>query len=141
MERTNDLMVVGIGEDEDMPPREGTESEGSGQDMHLLAPDPDDDQRATLQGFGSVSVDNGSTNRRIYISHALSTWNLRLFEFAAVLFLSTIYPQTLLPASVYALVRAGSAIIFARVIGRTIDSKDRLSVLRIAIGRSLISFS
>ncbi|KAJ3728187.1 hypothetical protein DFJ43DRAFT_1085170 [Lentinula guzmanii] len=38
----------------------------------------------------------------LYISHFLSTWNSRVFEFGAVLYLATIYPGTLLPMSIYA---------------------------------------
>lgn len=70
---------------------------------------------------------------RLYTSHFLSTWNSRLFEFGSVLFLAAIYPQTLLPMSVYALVRSGAAIIFARVLGAWIDRGERLSVVQISI--------
>lgn len=75
-------------------------------------------------------------NRQLYVSHFLSTWNVRGFEFGAVLFLATIFPGTLLPMSVYALVRAASAIILSPVIGRYIDSGDRLQVIRVSIGKS-----
>ncbi|KAF9046947.1 hypothetical protein BDZ89DRAFT_1007573 [Hymenopellis radicata] len=70
---------------------------------------------------------------RLYTSHFLSTWNSRLFEFAAVLFLASIFPSTLLPMSVYALVRSGAAILFAQLIGGFIDSGDRLWVVRTSI--------
>lgn len=70
---------------------------------------------------------------RLYTSHFLSTWNSRLFEFGSVLFLASIYPQTLLPMSVYALVRSGAAIIFARVLGAWIDRGERLSTVQISI--------
>ncbi|KAL6715354.1 carboxypeptidase C [Lecanora helva] len=66
--------------------------------------------------------------RRLYVSHFLSTWNSRVFEFGAVLFLAQFFPGTLLPASVYALVRAASAICFAHLVGNYIDSEDRLKV-------------
>ncbi|RYP22147.1 hypothetical protein DL767_009121 [Monosporascus sp. MG133] len=69
----------------------------------------------------------------LYISHFLSTWNSRLFEFAAVLFLASIFPHTLLPMSVYALVRSGAAILFAQPIGSLIDKGNRLTVVRISI--------
>jgi iron-regulated transporter 1 len=70
---------------------------------------------------------------RLYTSHFLSTWNSRLFEFGSVLFLASIYPQTLLPMSVYALVRSGTAIIFARALGAWIDRGERLSTVQISI--------
>jgi hypothetical protein len=75
-------------------------------------------------------------NRQLYISHFLSTWNVRGFEFGAVLFIATIIPGTLLPMSVYALVRAASAIFLSPVVGRYIDSGDRLQVIRVSIGKS-----
>lgn len=74
-----------------------------------------------------------ATTRRLYISHFLSTWNSRSFEFGAVLFLASIYPETLLMLSIYALVRSASAIFFAPVIGRVIDARGRLSVVRLSI--------
>lgn len=70
---------------------------------------------------------------RLYVSHFLSTWNSRLFEFAAVLFLASIFPGTLLPMSVYALVRSGAAIIFGQSIGSLIDRGNRLAVVRASI--------
>lgn len=79
--------------------------------------------------------------RRLYISHFLSTWNSRSFEFGAVLFFASIFPLTLLPLSIYALVRSGSAIIFAPMIGRAIDRRSRLPVVRFSIGKLLSSAS
>ncbi len=74
--------------------------------------------------------------RGLYMSHFLSTWNSRVFEFGAVLYLATIYPGTLLPMSVYALMRSLSAIIFAPAVGQYIDIGDRLQVVRVSIGKS-----
>ncbi|KAH6689828.1 Ferroporti-1 [Plectosphaerella plurivora] len=71
--------------------------------------------------------------RRLYLSHFLSTWNSRVFEFGAVLYLAAIFPGTLLPMSVYALARGLSAILFAPAVGRFIDTVDRLHVVRVSI--------
>ena len=71
--------------------------------------------------------------RRLYLSHALSTWNSRLFEFGAFLFLANIYPNTLLPASVYALARAASAALLSPWLGSYIDRADRLKAVRLSI--------
>ncbi len=73
----------------------------------------------------------------LYISHFLSTWNSRVFEFGAVLFLASIYPGTLLPMSIYALSRGLSAILFAPAVGHYIDARNRLHVVRSSIGISL----
>ena len=75
------------------------------------------------------------TRRLLYISHFLSTWNARVFEFGAYLFLAKIYPGTLLPASVYALSRAASAALLSNIVGRLVDTGDRLRVIRISIGK------
>ncbi|TLD16216.1 uncharacterized protein PgNI_00056 [Pyricularia grisea] len=84
-----------------------------------------------------------SLELRLYVSHFLSTWNSRLFEFAAVLFLASIFPNTLLPMSVYALVRSGAAIVFGQSIGSWIDRGDRLTVVRVSIvgQRLAVAFS
>ncbi|KAJ3493138.1 hypothetical protein NLG97_g4926 [Lecanicillium saksenae] len=70
---------------------------------------------------------------RLYISHTLSAWNSRLFEFGAVLFLASIFPKTLLPMSVYALARSLSGIVLAQPVGAWIDRGNRLSVVRASI--------
>jgi iron-regulated transporter 1 len=71
--------------------------------------------------------------RRLYISHFLSAWNSRLFEFGAVLFLAIIKPGTLLYASIYAFVRSFSAILLASKIGQCIDEWNRLRCIQTSI--------
>lgn len=78
-------------------------------------------------------LDVSGIKPRLYVSHFLSTWNSRVFEFGAVLFLARIFPGTLLPSSIYALVRAASAICFAPLVGRYVDQGDRLKVVRLSI--------
>ncbi|KIH93365.1 solute carrier family 40 (iron-regulated transporter), member 1 [Sporothrix brasiliensis 5110] len=70
---------------------------------------------------------------RLYVSHFLSTWNSRVFEFAAVLFLAAVFPDTLLPMSVYAVVRGVAAMVFAEAVGACIDRVDRLAAVRASI--------
>lgn len=72
--------------------------------------------------------------RRLYVSHALSTWNSRVFEMGAVLYLASIYPGTLLPVSIYSLARGASAAVLSPVIGQYIDTCNRLRVVRFSIG-------
>ena len=69
----------------------------------------------------------------LFVSHFLSTWNSRLFEMGAVLFIAAIYPETLLPVSIYALARSGAAVVFSAAIGICIDTFDRLIIVRISI--------
>ncbi|KAJ6112711.1 iron-regulated transporter [Penicillium capsulatum] len=70
---------------------------------------------------------------RLYFSHFLSTWNSRVFQFGAVLYLATLYPGTLLPMSIYALSRGLAGIIFAPAVGYYVDVGDRLQVVRVSI--------
>lgn len=72
--------------------------------------------------------------RRLYLSHFLSTWNSRVFEFGAVLYLAIIFPGTLLPMSIYAFTRGLSAIVFAPSVGLYIDTGNRMQVVRLSIG-------
>lgn len=93
------------------------------------------DSLSLVQGEAAAIQPREPTNSRslLYTSHFLSAWNCRLFEFGAVLFLAEAFPDTLLPSSIYAFVRAAAVIGFSPVIGDYIDIMDRLVVLRISI--------
>ncbi|KYK58094.1 hypothetical protein DCS_05107 [Drechmeria coniospora] len=71
--------------------------------------------------------------RPLFISHLLSTWNSRVFEFGAVLYLAVIFPDTLLPMSVYALTRGLAVILFSSAVGHYVDVGNRLRVVRVSI--------
>lgn len=107
-------------------------------------PDPltnDEDTRR----LGSPSTDEGSNQctmaaeqstkvaRRLYISHALSTWNSRMFEFGAFLFLARVFPGTLLFASIYALARSLAVFLLSSWVGAFMDKSNRLSTIRSSI--------
>ncbi len=74
-----------------------------------------------------------SLPRYLYLSHLLSTFNARLFEFAAVLFLAAAFPASLLPVSLYAALRALAALLGADALGACIDRGHRLRVVRVSI--------
>jgi len=71
---------------------------------------------------------------RLYLSHALSTWHSRMFEFGAVLFLASIVPGTVHYASIYALVRSLAAVALSAWLGDRVDRADRLVAVRHSIG-------
>ena len=77
-------------------------------------------------------------SRKLYLSHFLSTWNSRVFEFGAVLYLAGIFPGTLVPMSLYALARGLSAFLFSPVVGSYIDTANRLQVVRLSIGMTAL---
>lgn len=98
-------------------------------------PDPQDLVSARAEGpsAGDPIATTRPVLRRLYVSHLLSTFNSRLFEFGAVLFLASIYPGTLAPLSAYALIRGLAAISLSGVIGHWIDHGNRLHVVRTSI--------
>jgi solute carrier family 40 (iron-regulated transporter), member 1 len=118
-------------------------SQDQGQDTEHLLPLPTEDGEAsTSQELATEDHPTASNNgefktctRLLYTSHFLSAWNSRLFEFGAYLFLAEIFPNTLLPASVYAISRAGSAAVLSPWGGRWVDNGERLKVVRVSIGK------
>ncbi|KAK4100332.1 hypothetical protein N658DRAFT_508048 [Parathielavia hyrcaniae] len=93
----------------------------------------DDDRTPLLSPSEPSSQVPAWIARRLYVSHFLSTWNSRVFEFGAVLYLAQIFPGTLLLMSVYALTRGLAAILFAPVVGQYVDTGNRLQVVRVSI--------
>ncbi|KAG8419449.1 hypothetical protein J3458_004313 [Metarhizium acridum] len=99
---------------------------------------PQSNDHESLAPSNSNSNSNTDVSRariewQLYTSHFLSMWNSRLFEFGAVLFLASIFPSTLSPMSIYALVRSLSAMLLAHPLGTWIDSGNRLGVVRVSI--------
>ena len=98
-------------------------------------------QEAVADGIGSGTAATGEVSlppaiaRQLYLSHFLSTWNSRVFEFGAVLYLASVFPQNLLPMSAYALARGAAAAFFSPAVGRYIDTSNRLWVVRLSIGK------
>ncbi|KAI0070260.1 hypothetical protein K474DRAFT_1687515 [Panus rudis PR-1116 ss-1] len=98
------------------------------------------DRQRLISGSHSVTDEARSTSRRprevlhrLYVSHFLSTWNSRMFEFGAFLFLASTFSGTLRYASVYALVRSLAVAILSSWIGALVDRSNRLVVLRLSI--------
>ncbi|EME49129.1 hypothetical protein DOTSEDRAFT_68004 [Dothistroma septosporum NZE10] len=114
---------------------------------HLLQADDDDDDddddNSARQGHHRMmdtedhaelsDREHSEARKLLYTSHFLSTWNSRVFEFGAFLFLAGIWPTTLLPASIYALSRAASAAALSPWMGSYIDTASRLHVVRLSI--------
>lgn len=104
---------------------------------HLLHnPDPGNDDDGDAEANQVTGIDTSvprSIAFRLYTSHFLSTWNSRLFEFGAALFLTSVFPGTLLPVSIYSLVRNAGYIVFAQLVGKWINRGNRLNVIRTLI--------
>ena len=105
----------------------------------LADDDSDDSLNADLEGLRETVSAQGASSAsqsvtyRLYVSHFLSTWNSRVFEFGAVLYLATIFPGTLMPMSVYAVSRGLAAVVVSPLLGKYIDVGNRLQVVRVSI--------
>ncbi|KAI0720075.1 Ferroporti-1 [Cerioporus squamosus] len=69
----------------------------------------------------------------LLVQHLSNSWGLRTAEFAVYLFLVTLFPDTLLPASIYGFVTTGVAIILSGWAGRLVDEHHNLNVVRSSI--------
>ncbi len=100
---------------------------------------PGDEEHGRTQGEEGTSAPAERTHAascilwKLYLSHTLSTWNARTFEFGAVLFLAAIFPGTLFYASCYALFRSLAAFVLASQVGAVVDTRERLWVVRQSI--------
>ncbi|ORY14215.1 Ferroporti-1 [Clohesyomyces aquaticus] len=70
---------------------------------------------------------------KLYLSHTLSTWNARMFEFGAVIFIAKIFPDTLFYTSCYALFRSAAAVLLSSRVGGLVDRTPRLQTVRQSI--------
>ena len=95
-------------------------------DYHTPADDHETETETTVPSSSAVS-------RRLYLSHFLSTWNSRVFEFGAVLYLASIFPGTLMPMSIYALSRGLAAVLLSPAVGQYIDTTNRLTAVKVSI--------
>ena len=99
------IMPAGVGDEETAPFL--TESPPSSPTSIVTIPYQPLDQNDSINGDNSSSSrSHGSewtmsqSARRLYVSHTLSTWNSRVFEFGSVLYLASIFPGTLMPLAV-----------------------------------------
>ena len=115
-------------------PSEDHNDDGAQSDT---ADDSNINKDLVFEELGTYDSVTATITRRLYVSHLLSTFNSRLFEFGAVLYLARIFPGTLLPLSIYAVSRGLAAVLCAPTIGRYIDNEARLHVVRLSIGEFL----
>ncbi|PKX97592.1 putative iron-regulated transporter [Aspergillus novofumigatus IBT 16806] len=112
---------------------ESQQDMNSHQEDFLEAPEPLLEREARPNVRRTRTASSQSVLRRLYVSHFLSTWNSRMFEFGAVLFLASIFQGTLLYASIYALVRSASAVVLSSWLGSKMDRSNRLVAIRHSI--------
>lgn len=80
-----------------------------------------------------------SNNHKLYLSHALTSWVDRSFEFASYLLISKIYTSSLLQSSIYGLTTTLAALILSNQIGNWINILSRLNTYRTTLLAQKIS--
>lgn len=70
---------------------------------------------------------------KLYISHFLTSWTDRVFEFSCFLLIADIFKTSLLLASIYGFATTISAILFSNWVGRAVDRTPRLTCVRITM--------
>lgn len=69
----------------------------------------------------------------LYISHFLTSWTDRFYEFASYLFIIEIFKKSLLLPSIYGFILTICAIIFSNYVGKYVDIMERLKIIRITM--------
>jgi len=71
---------------------------------------------------------------RLYISHFLSTWNMRSYEFTVILLFAKAYPNSLLPTSIRGVLTNGATLLLSPSIGRWVDhNAARFHTMKVTI--------
>jgi iron-regulated transporter 1 len=69
----------------------------------------------------------------LYLSYFFAAWGDRMWEFASVVFLLNLFPDTLLPPSLLGFTETSGGILGGPSIGSFIDRSNRLLVIRISV--------
>jgi iron-regulated transporter 1 len=80
-----------------------------------------------------------NNHQKLYLSHALTSWTDRSFEFASYLLISRLYTSSLLQSSVYGLTTTLAALVLSNQIGNWINILSRLNTFRVTLVMQKIS--
>ncbi|KAK3333419.1 Ferroporti-1 [Cercophora scortea] len=119
-------------------------SETSSEETPLLNDGPAQTQTQTqtrdrMQSPDRQPEDDGNEIKkgllwRLYVSHFLSTWNMRSYEFTVILLFVKAYPNTLLPTSIRGILTNGATLLLSPAIGRWVDrNASRFHTIKITI--------
>ncbi|KND02039.1 uncharacterized protein SPPG_02543 [Spizellomyces punctatus DAOM BR117] len=91
----------------------------------------DEDQEPRHDPARTIDTFDKATLHRLSMSYFLTTWSVRMDEWATALFLSYIFPHTLLTVSLYGFLVTLFAILFSSTVGSVVDKVPRLKAIRI----------
>jgi iron-regulated transporter 1 len=95
--------------------------------LHIDMDDSDHDNHNRMKR-------NGYDERySLYVSYLFAAFGDRMWEFSSLIMLMTIFPSTLLWASLFGLAETAAGIIAGPYIGSFIDQRSRLIVVRVSI--------
>ncbi|KAL2037969.1 hypothetical protein N7G274_009188 [Stereocaulon virgatum] len=71
---------------------------------------------------------------RLYVSHSLSMWNSRMYEFSVILFIQAAFPENLRASSINGIAETICVLFFSGALGRWVDrNPSRLQALLLTI--------
>ncbi|RVD87363.1 uncharacterized protein DFL_001600 [Arthrobotrys flagrans] len=105
---------------------------GSSQPLMPYPTAPGNESHAEAEsGNEHCGAQEAASLTGLYVSHFMSTWNARTYEFAAVVFTVEAFPNTLLPASIGGIAQCLAAIVFSPSVGIWADrNPSRLESLK-----------
>jgi solute carrier family 40 (iron-regulated transporter), member 1 len=83
-------------------------------------------QSGSFELSGYPVGDSRRARQALYVSHFLSTWGQRAWEFLVGLVMLEIHPSSLLLVSIFGLCDAAAVVIFGPAVGTFVDSMPRL---------------
>ncbi|KAH9935560.1 uncharacterized protein B0H18DRAFT_416644 [Fomitopsis serialis] len=110
--------------------------------QHFKVPDPMIDvdlppQAPSVAETANLDTANASLDRKalilLLVQHFSSSWGSRTAEFAIYLFLVTLFPDSLLPASIFGFLTTGTAIVLSGWAGHQVDIRNNLRLVRVCI--------
>ncbi|XP_045169878.2 solute carrier family 40 member 1-like isoform X2 [Mercenaria mercenaria] len=108
--------------------------EGKGHDLFSPRDGKEDQCDADGTNHDTTPLIEGKSSmfvcRYVYVSHFLSAWGARMWQFGAGLFLVIINPDSLLLTAVYGFVMGASMLLFGPLVGDWVDRTPRLSAAR-----------
>ncbi|KAI5481701.1 hypothetical protein MNV49_002927 [Pseudohyphozyma bogoriensis] len=102
-------------------------------EMHPAVSQPSINEEAEASAPTPRTIIGKKALWSLCLQHFSSQWGSRSMEFAMYLYLSQLYPLSLLPASIFGFFSTGSAILGAGFIGNFIDATPRLRAVKLCI--------
>ena len=99
------------------------------------------DDALAVGELAGMSVSPYSQRHSLYISYLFAAFGDRMWEFASLVFLMSLFPTSLLAASLLGLLETGAAIVCSPALGRYIDRTSRLQAALCSVAGQNIAVS